>query len=173
MNLSKSEPRVSRARGNNLINKAQGRLQAARNRLTMKASRIRLAWRFILIAILISLGAIIWLSQTSTLVSLGYETENLDKQEVLLDRQATQLQAQIAQYEDLNRVENEAKTKLGMVPAKNKVYVKIPANQVEDTPETSSNSLLAPVNDWWRELVEMLPRPFKGSAPPEPTQPRK
>lgn len=139
----------------------------------MRASRIRLAWRFILIAILVSLAAIIWLSQTSTLVSLGYETENLDKQEVLLDRQATQLQAQISQYEDLNRIEDEAKTKLGMVPAQKKVYVKVPANQLEESPQTSSNSKLAPVNDWWRELLEMLPRPFKGSAPPEPTQPRK
>jgi cell division protein FtsL len=139
----------------------------------MRASRIRLAWRFILVAILISLAAIIWLSQTSTLVSLGYETENLDKQEVLLDRQATQLQAQIAQYEDLNRIEDEAKTKLNMVPAQKKVYVKVPANQIEESAATSSNSKLAPVNDWWRELLEMLPRPFKGSAPPEPTQPRK
>jgi cell division protein FtsL len=168
MNIPKVEVRGT-TRGNNTVGRAQDRLRAARTRLTMQASRIRLAWRFMLIAILVCLGSIIWLSQTSAIVSLGYETENLEKQKVVLDRQATQLQAQVAQYEDLQRVQEEA-TKMGMVTPKSKVYVTVTGSVSQPAPETSSNSQLAPVNDWWRELTEMLPRPFRGSVPANPGQ---
>ncbi len=166
-------PRGSAVQATQTRGKAQDRLRAAKANLTMRASRMRMAWRFMLVAVLVSLASIVWLSQTSTIVSYGYNIERLEKQKIELDRQASQLQVQIAQYENPKRVDEEARSKLGMVPAKNSVYVKVPAGQTEVAPETNSNSLLAPVNDWWRELTEMLPRPFRGSAPAEPGRPAK
>lgn len=145
-------------------------VDAARKRLVAKAGQVRLAWRFILVTVLICLASIVWLSQTSKIVSLGYDIERMEKQKAVLNRQAEQLQSQVAQYENLKRVEEEARTKLGMIPAKNVVYLKIPANLLPINHETNPNNALAPVNDWWRELTEMLPRPFRGSSPAEPVR---
>ncbi len=141
---------------------SSSRVQAAANRLTVRVGGIRLAWRFILVAVLVALASIIWLSQTSTLVSMGYEIENMQKQKVVLNRQAELLQSQIAQYENPRRIEDEARSKLGMVPAKNSVYVKVPPAQAQAAQETQTNpDLTGPVTVWWRELVEMLPRSFR------------
>src|SRR5438105_6731655 len=124
MDVPMQKPRPTGITGTAGIAKAQQRVREA----TINFGRVRLAWRFILVAMLICLASIVWLSQTSTIVSLGYDIEKLDKQEVLLNRQSEQLQSQVAEYENLARVEEEAKSKLGMIPAKNVVYVKVPAN---------------------------------------------
>ncbi len=171
MKQSIRKPRITKTRENNNLSRGSERLKAARASLTMRASRIRLAWRLILVAGLICLAAIVWLSQTSYLVGLGYDIEKMEKKKVTLERQSTQLQAQIAQYEDLKRVEDEARTKLGMIPAKKVVYVKVPANQAERGPEPI-NSTSAQGNDWWRDLLEMLPQLQKPVAA-DPNQARK
>lgn len=141
--------------------KASERVKAARAGITRRAGQMRMAWRFVLVAILVSLASIVWLSQTSTIVSYGYEIEKLEKQKVTLNRQSEQLQSQVAQYENLKRVEEEARAKLGMIPSKNSVYVKVPTSHDQSTGPVVGKSNLAPVNDWWRELTEMLPRPFR------------
>ncbi len=164
---------------NHNVSKAQDRFKAARATLTMRAGRVRLASRFILMAILACLASIVWLSQTSTIVSLGYQINDVDKQMTQLNRQAEQLKSQIAQFENLKRIEEEARGKLGMVPVKNVVYIKVPvinadkARVAADYTEpdahsaASPNPLLVPVNDWWRELAEMLPRQESTAAKPD------
>ena len=133
-------------------------------RLTERVQRVRLASRVILVGLLISCAGLLWLSQTSTLVSLGYEMQTIDKNVVLLNRQAEMLQSQVAAFENLKRVEEEAKSKLGMVQATKFIYVKVP--QVEAPPEQGlANPKLYPVNAWWRELTEMLPQPWQNSVP--------
>lgn len=122
-----------------------------------RLGRIQMAWRFILVSLLVFLASIIWLSQTSTLVSLGYEINRIDKKVQTLDREAEQLQAEIAQYETLSRIEDEAKTKLGMQKAKNIVYVKVPAAVSQAQTNSAPTSSVAG-NFWWRELLEMLPK---------------
>lgn len=150
------------------ITRTTERLRAiSRINLWQRARQIRLAWRFILVAMLVGLASIVWLSQTSTIVSYGYNIEKMDKQMTALNQQAEQLQSQVAFYENLARVEEEAKTKLGMIPAKTVIYLKIPSSPIAPATTGSKNSKLAPVNDWWRELTEMLPRPFRGSSPIE------
>lgn len=150
------------------ITRTTERLRAiSRINLLQRARQIRLAWRFILIAMLVCLASIVWLSQTSTIVSYGYNIEKMDKQMTALNQQAEQLQSQVAFYENLARVEEEAKTKLGMIPAKTVIYLKIPSSPLAPATTDKKNSKLAPVNDWWRELTEMLPRPFRGSSPVE------
>lgn len=139
----------------------QSRTERNASGLINRLARIQLAWRFILVALLFFLASIIWLSQTSTLVSLSYEINRLDKKAQTLNREAEQLQAEIAQYETLARIEDEAKTKLGMVQAKNIVYVKVPAAIGQAQAKIELDKLTSS-NYWWRELSEMLPK----STPP-------
>ncbi|HEX2912781.1 MAG TPA: septum formation initiator family protein [Chloroflexia bacterium] len=153
------------------VAKAQDRLRAARANLTMRASRVRLAWRLILLALLFALAAIVWLSQTSTIVKLGFDIENFERQKVVLDRQAEELKSQIAQYESLQRVEEEARTKLGMIPAKTTIFVKVPGYTAQPEQSGSSTSTAIAGNDWWRELSKMLPPTTKEAQPSDAKQP--
>ena len=172
MDLPMREPGALTIGGATLNEKAQ----AARTRLKVQLGRVRLAWRIVLIALLITLAGIIWLSQTSTVVSYGYQIDKIHKQEETLNRQAQILEAQIAAYENPSRVEQEAKDKLGLVypDAKHIIFVKVqPANQTGSSNTASlsvdNNPQLAQVSDWWRQLTEALPKPWQGSAPQEPT----
>ena len=130
---------------------------------TPKTGQVRFFSRFLLVTVLICLGSIVWLSQTSTLVSLGYDIAKMEKEKAQLNTDAQRLQSQIADYESLSRIEDEAKSKLGMVPASKTVYINIPASQPEATPPSSTNPNLAPTTDWWKDLVEMLPQQAKST----------
>jgi cell division protein FtsL len=143
------------------IVKTSDRVRGIRSNRAPKTGEVRLATRFLLITLLVCLGSIVWLSQTSTLVSLGYGIAGMEKQRAQLNIDAQRLQSQIAQYESIKRIEDEAKNKLGMVPAKNSVYVKIPAIQPESTPAASTNPYLAPDTEWWKDLRGILPQQTK------------
>lgn len=156
------------------------RTQAAKKQLRAQLRRVRLAWRIVLVATLLTLAGIVWLSQTSTVVSLGYQIDSIQKQEGVLNQQAQQLESQIATYENPAHVEQVAKAKLGMVypDQQHIVYVKVPAsyNQPDNTAQIKqdSNPNLVQVDKWWRQLTNSLPQPWQGSAPaplaaPNPT----
>ena len=146
--------------------------QAARQQIKAQLRRIRLAWRLVLVALLLTLAGIIWLGQTSAVVSLGYQIDNIHKQEVVLDRQAQVIEAQIATYESPAKIEQEAKTRLGMIypDAKHIKYLHIPASsgQAGSDQAADTNPQLAQVSDWWRQLTGALPYPWQDSAPDRP-----
>ena len=149
--------------------------QAARQQIKAQLRRIRLAWRLVLVALLLTLAGIIWLGQTSAVVSLGYQIDNIHKQEVVLDRQAQVIEAQIATYESPAKIEQEAKTRLGMIypDAKHIKYLNISASASNNVQAVSdqaadTNPQLAQVSDWWRQLTGALPYPWQGSAPNRP-----
>jgi cell division protein FtsL len=154
--LKGRRPRVS-----NSVSTAGSRL---RNKLAVGPFKGQLATRVILFGLLISCAGLLWLNQTSTIVALGYDTQNIDKKITQLNRQAEILQSQIAAFENPQRVEEEAKSKLGMVPATKFVYEKVQPT-ASQTEAGTNNPKLYPVNDWWRELTEMLPKPWQNSAP--------
>jgi cell division protein FtsL len=167
MEMPVKEPR--RAKSNALVEgivKTSDRVRGIRPTKTPKTGQVRLASRFILVTLLVCLGSIVWLSQTSTLVSLGYGIARMEKQKAQLDVDAQRMKSQIAQYESPQRIEEEAKSKLGMVPAQNAVYVNIPASPPESTPAASTNPYIAPVTKWWQELTGMLPQPTKSTTSP-------
>lgn len=135
---------------------------------TPKTGQVRFFSRFLLVTVLICLGSIVWLSQTSTLVSLGYDIARMEKQKAELDTAAQRLQSQIADYESLSRIEDEAKSKLGMVPASKTIYIEMPPNQTETSPSAGANPNLAPTTDWWKDLVEILPQQPKNTPTATP-----
>ena len=160
MDLPMPKPgRVERERLAPTSYKVSERVRSARAGITDRAGRMRMAWRVILIGVVGCVAAIMWLNQTSNLVSLGYGIEDMNKQEVQLNRQAEELQSQIAGYENLQRIQDVAKNQLGMVPSSKTVYVKVPANEAQPAPVQIQTNALNPVTDWWRELTEMLPQP--------------
>lgn len=164
MEMSVKEPR--RGKSTALVDgiiKTSIRVRGTRANKAPRTGQVRFFSRFILVTLLICLGSIVWLSQTSTLVSLGYDVTRMEKQKADLDIASQRLQSQIAGYESLSRIEDEAKSKLGMVPAKNSVYVNIPASQPESTP-ASTNPNLAPTTDWWQDLAGLLPQQTKSTT---------
>lgn len=139
---------------------ASGMLPRNRRMVQEQLGRLQMPWRFTLVTVLVSLAAIIWLSQTSTLVSLGYRIGDMEREMTVLNRDAEQLRSQIAQYENPVRVEEIARSKLGMVQATKVVYIKVPAGPVYKDKDSSSalDAKLYPINAWWRELRESLPQ---------------
>ncbi len=142
-----------------------GAANRLRTEFRQRMQRLRLASRVILVGLLISFAGILWLSQTSSIVALGYDMQKIDKRVIELNREAEVLQSQVAAFENPKRVEDEAKGKLGMVPATKYIYVKVPPSEVQTDENGRDNPKLYPVNNWWRELTEMLPRPWQNSAP--------
>ena len=171
MDFPMREPGTLTIGGATLNEKAQ----SARQQLKAQLSRVRLAWRVMLVAALITLAGIIWLSQTSTVVSYGYKIDKIHKQEEVLNRQAQIMEAQIATYESPAKVEQVAREKLGMVypdPIKHPpVFVKVQpvVGDMASNSNTDTNPQLAQVSNWWRQLTQVLPQPWQGSAPDVPS----
>ncbi len=144
------------------------RVKSARLKLWQKASQVKLAWRLTLGAILFCSAAIIWLGQTSTIVSLGYDIENMDKQEALLNRQAEAMNTELASYTNLKQIEKEAREKLGMTDATKFLYLPVPDAPESARDGSNTNPRLYQVTDWWRIVSQMLPAPWRDAIPARP-----
>ncbi|HET7770580.1 MAG TPA: hypothetical protein VFN74_17525 [Chloroflexota bacterium] len=100
-------------------------LQAAKQR------RDRAAWVFDLTPqtlvlatiILVALTSMLYLTQASNVAATGYDITYAQDERVRLERELQQLTIRAAQLQALNRVEGEATSKLGMVPAPVPEYV--------------------------------------------------
>jgi|GEM_PF-1974224 len=147
---------------------AARRVKEARIKLVTRARQVRMAWRLILIGVLICSAAIIWLHQTSQIVSLGYENENITAKEALLDRQAEAINTEIGKLTNLRQIDEAARKKLGMTEATKFIYVEIPASSSSAVNGDSINPRLYQVTDWWRIVSQMLPSPWRDQLPSRP-----
>ena len=90
-----------------------------------KQRRAQAAWVFdlrpemlILVTIvLIALSSLLYLTQASNVAATGYDITYAQDQRARLERDVQQLSLRAAQLQALNRLETEATTRLGMVPA--------------------------------------------------------
>ena len=100
-------------------------LQAAKQR------RVRAAWVFDLTPqtlvlatiVLVALTSMLYLTQASNVAATGYDITYAQDERVRLERELQQLTIRAAQLQALDRVEGEATSKLGMVPAPVPEYV--------------------------------------------------
>ncbi len=168
MQIPVREPGVVLNRGAAKGASAAQRVNLAGRRLLKRAGQIRLAWRLIIFGMIACAMAIIWLSQTSTMVSLGYQMDEIDQQEALLNRQAEAINTEIGQLTNLHRIDQEARDKLGMIEATKFVYVNIPASQESAVDGDNANPHLYQVSDWWRIVSQMLPYPWRDGLPVRP-----
>ena len=73
--------------------------------------------------VLVALTSMLYLTQASNVAATGYDITYAQDERVRLERQLQQLTIREAQLQALNRVESEATSKLGMVPAPVPEYV--------------------------------------------------
>ena len=99
--------------------------------------------------------------QTSNVTSTGYHIQGLQEERLEWDARVHQLEAEVASLASLERVEREARERLGLVPAEGRLYLEVnapvPAQQLLPTrfapaqpPEQSSNG------SWWQDLLDLL-----------------
>jgi cell division protein FtsB len=144
------------------------KVRAARQKIIFRAQKIRLAWRLVLVGVLICSAAILWLSQTSTIVELGYKMEQIDKNEVKLNRTAELLNTEIGKLTNLRQIDKVARETLKMTEATKKIYLDIPVSSESARDGDNPNPRLYQVNDWWRIVSQMLPDKWKDSLPARP-----
>ncbi len=100
--------------------------------------------------------------QTSNVTSTGYEIQGLEEARLEWSARVHQLEAEVASLASLERVEQEARGRLGLVPAERRLYLEVnapvPPQQILPTrfapaepPEESSSG------SWWQDLLDLLP----------------
>jgi cell division protein FtsB len=109
--------------------------------------------------------ALAQVNQFSRVTGTGYEIDHLQQQRAEKLAANHELEAQVAALSSLARVDWEARTRLGMVPAQRRLYVESnlppPSHQVLPSrfrPEPAREPP-APSSDrpWWRDAIDLLP----------------
>lgn len=121
-------------------------------------------WPLAALAVALVVGiAAFQVYQFSRLTTAGYEINDLTR--IRAERQARnhELEAEVAQLASLARVDWEARTRLGLQPAKQRLYIEVnhpvPDRQTLPTrflpPEASGDA--ARVEPWWERALRLLP----------------
>jgi cell division protein FtsL len=100
--------------------------------------------------------------QTSDATSTSYNIRHLEQDRQDLSAQVHSLEAEVATLTSLQRVEREARDRLGMVPAEKVLYleVNVPPPQQQLLPRrfsASEPSVDEPGTSWWQALLKLLP----------------
>jgi cell division protein FtsL len=100
--------------------------------------------------------------QTSGATSTSYNIRRLEQQRQDLSAQVHSLEAEVATLTSLDRVEREARDRLGMVPAEKVLYmeVNVPPPQQQLIPRrftASEPTVNEPGTSWWQALLKLLP----------------
>lgn len=111
----------------------------------------------------LALAAMIQVVQSSDATSRGYQVQQLQRRRLELEAQVHQKEAEVALLASLDRVEREARTRLGMVPAEQRLYMQmsepVPREQLLPT-RFLPPAEAAPAGGgrpWWRRLLDRLP----------------
>jgi len=110
----------------------------------------------------VALLGLLQVIQTSDATSTGYNISRLEQERLDWSAQVHRLEAEVASLTSLERVEREARGRLGMVPAETVLYL-----EVEVTPPrqqriprrflTSEPGVGAAGTPWWEALLKLLP----------------
>jgi cell division protein FtsL len=115
----------------------------------------------------LGLGIVVFLGflqvmQTSDATSTGYAIHRLEQERLDWSARVHRLEAEVATMTALERVEREARGRLGMVPAGKALYleVDVPPPRQQLVPQrfaTSEASASEPGASWWQALLKLLP----------------
>jgi len=117
-----------------------------------------LLWAFAAAA-LVGLWQVIQISDATT---SGININRLEEKRLNLQASVHELEAEVAALTSLDRVEREARGRLGMVPALEQLHVEVNVPAPEQQliprrfldPETLSTE---PAEPWWEPLLRLLP----------------
>jgi hypothetical protein len=90
-----------------------------------------------LAAVLLGIASLFYLTQTSEVATTGYSIQELQLQESDWELRNEQLSLEVAKARSLSVVESEATKRLGMVPAKNVVYLQVQSTDASRPTATS------------------------------------
>jgi cell division protein FtsL len=115
-------------------------------------------WAFIVVAI-VGLWQVIQISDATT---IGFNISHLEQERLNWQASVHELEAEVAALTSLERVEREARDRLGMVPAAEQIHLQvdvpapeqqlIPRRYLDEEPSTSE-----PEGSWWDPLLRLLP----------------
>jgi cell division protein FtsL len=117
-----------------------------------------LFWAFIAAA-LVGLWQVIQISDATT---TGFNISRLERERLDWQASVRELEAEVAALTSLERVEREARERLGMVPAPQELHleVNVPAPRQQLIPRRflDEEALPAePAGSWWEPLLRLLP----------------
>jgi len=111
----------------------------------------------------VALAAMIQVVQSSDATTRGYQVQQLERRRLELEARVHEKEAEVAFLSSLDRVEREARTRLGMVPAEQRLYMQmsepVPREQLLPT-RFLPPAEAAPAGGgrpWWRRLLDRLP----------------
>jgi cell division protein FtsB len=112
---------------------------------------------------IVAVIALLQVVQSSSFAHTGRQLERLDVQRATLKAQVADLEAQVAQLSSLDRTEQVAVNKLGMVRARNVSYLSVgvdaPAGPLLPRPLISTTEPQPAGEPWWKSLYKALPLP--------------
>jgi hypothetical protein len=134
-------------------------LGGARRGIPMPGPRIN-GW-IVGAVVAVGIGATLPVLQNSMATSRGFDNQALEAQRVELQSEIRQLEAEVAQFDSIDRIERRART-IGLVPASDAIYVTV--SEPGPAPARIPSEFLPRVeperdspDSWWRSLVRWLP----------------
>ena len=108
-------------------------MEVAKPIYVAKQRRARAPWVFDLgpvtlvfaTIVLVSVTSLLYLTQASRVAATGYDIRDAEERRARLERQQQLLLVQAAELQALHRVETEAASKLGMIPAPAQTYLRV------------------------------------------------
>lgn len=110
----------------------------------------------------VALLALLQVIQTSDATSTGYSIRRLEQERQDWSANVHRLEAEVATLASLERVEREAKDRLGLVPAEKVIYLEAavapPHQQLVPRRFYASDSSAGETGtSWWQALLKLLP----------------
>lgn len=116
-------------------------------------TRINRRALFLPLLLLAALVSLLYLGQTSDIAATGYAIADLQNQQQTLEMRHEQLEFKIAQLKSLDRVDQEATTRLHMGPPQRVVYVtapSAPATIPTPTPAPAPTHSMSPIGAFFQ-----------------------
>jgi cell division protein FtsL len=118
----------------------------------------------IICLVVIGLAALLPLLLSSTLVTTNSEIRDLERVRNDWEARMQELQAEVAALGSLDRIETEARGRLGMVPPSETVYIVV--DQPSPEPQLVPSRFMPPEKEqthhddsWWETILGILPLP--------------
>jgi hypothetical protein len=131
-----------------------------------KLRRARAAWVFDLgpvtliftTIVLVSVTSMLYLTQASRVAATGYDISSAQERLAKLEREDQLLLMEVAEKQSLQRVESEATSKQGMVPAPPPAYLRVgaPPVDVEDALRKAERAAQHRPRDWREQIAFAL-----------------
>ncbi|GBD14290.1 Cell division protein FtsL [bacterium HR25] len=147
-------------------------MAAVRPRVSLRPSTWPLPWLglplvIVLSSLAVGLAALLPLTQYGNAATTSASLDQLERDRSAWQARVDELEAEVARLSSLDRIEREARERLGMVPPEEVVYIEVPVARPEGTkvpdrylerPARAEGEVGAD-SAWWEKLLGWLPLP--------------